>query len=350
MGGMAAGRRTRAAGKTEVVAMGDVNLDIIAHYPSFPVWRQDALASSMEVHCGGSAANTAAALCELGLRVRLISRLGQDPMARLALHCLRDAGILLSGVQRDPTHMTGLIYVVVTPDGERTMLSYRGANVFTDPEQIRAAEFQRARLFHLSGYALLAEPQRSAAHRALGLARQHRLAISLDPGLSLCQSAPDVIYSLLPCLDLLVPTMAEAQALTGHASPEDCAQALLAQRVGAVAIKLGKDGCLLAAGEEMFRMPAFSVEARDTTGAGDAFNAGLIAGYVAGLGWPAAAALGNALGAVTAGRVGAADRAPDAAEVGALLAGHLDDPTFAAHRPAVERAMGFLPGPVGVPR
>jgi ribokinase len=334
-------------GKTEVVAMGDVNLDIIAHYPGFLTYSQDALANSMQVHCGGSAANTAAALCGLGLRVRLIGRVGQDPMARLALRCLRDAGVLLGGVQRDPTHVTGLIYIVVTPDGERTMLSYRGANVFTDPEQIREADFRRARLFHISGYALLAEPQRSAAHRALGLAREHRLAICLDPGLSLCQAAPDLIYSLLPSLDLLVPTMAEAEALTGHASPEDCAQALLARGARAAAIKLGKDGCLMAAGEGMVHMPAFAVEAKDTTGAGDAFNAGLIAGYVAGLGWPAAAALGNALGAVTAGRVGAADRAPALAEVDVLLAGHLDDPAFATHRPAIEVALSFLAGSIG---
>ena len=66
--------------------------------------------------------------------------------------------------------MTGLMYFVVTPDGERTILGHRGANALTDPEPVREDEIQAARLLHLSGYALLAEPQRSAALRALEMA------------------------------------------------------------------------------------------------------------------------------------------------------------------------------------
>jgi ribokinase len=331
-----------ATGRTDVVTMGDVNLDIIAQYPEFPVSGQDALATSIELHCGGSAANTAAALCGLGLRAGLIARVGRDRNAGLALRSLRDAGVTLNGVQRDPTCVTGLIYIVVTPDGERTMLSYRGANAGTDPEQIREAHFRQARLFHLSGYALLVDPQRRAAMRALELARKHRLAISLDPGLALCQTAPDDVLSLLPRLDLLLPTLAEAQALTGRDSPEACAEELLAQGARAVAIKLGKEGCLVAAGDEVHRMTAFAVKAKDTTGAGDAFDAGAIAGYLGGLAWPATAALGNALGAVAAGRVGAADRAAHAREVAAFLDGHLGDAALAVHRPAIAQALRLV--------
>jgi ribokinase len=89
-------------------------------------------------------------------------------------------------------------------------------------------------------------------------------------------------------------------------------------------------------------LPAFAIQARDTTGAGDAFDAGLIAGHLADLGWISAALLGNACGAVAASRVGAGDRPPGAGEVVALLAGHLDDPAFAQHHASIELAMRFL--------
>lgn len=331
-----------STGKAEVVILGDVNLDIIAHYSRYPVSGQDALATSTEVHCGGSAANTAAALSRLGVRARLVARVGREPIAQWLLRCLREAGVLLHDIQRDPGCTTGLIYIIVTPDGERTMLSDRGANVLTTPERIREAPFRRAALFHLSGYALLAEPQRGAALRALGLAREHRLPISLDPGLLICESAPGQVLGLLPELDIFTPTLDEAQCLTGQLSSEACAQALLAKGARALAIKLGRDGCLLAASGEMVHLPAFAVLARDTTGAGDAFSAGLIAGHLAGLGWSAAALLGNACGAVAASRAGAGDRAPDCLEVGALLAAHLDHPTFAHYTAEIERAMYYL--------
>lgn len=340
--------RLRPIGVVEVVVLGDVNLDLIAHLPRFPNPGQDVLVNSVEVHCGGSAANTAAALSRLGLRARLIGRVGQEPMALMALNCLKKVGVLLSEVQSDPTHTTGLIYIIVTPDGERTMLSDRGANVLTNPDEIRDTPFRQARFFHLSGYALLVEPQRRAALRALDMAREYRLTTSLDPGLMLCETAPGDVQRLLPELDILMPTLAEAQALTGHSSPEACARDLERHCSTALAIKLGQDGCLLAADGGMVRLPAFAIQAQDTTGAGDAFDAGLIAGHLAGLDWVSAALLGNACGAVAASRVGAGDRPPDAGEVGALLAGHLAYPAFAQHHTSIELAMRFLAqGPQG---
>jgi ribokinase len=106
----------------EVVALGDTNVDIIAHFPTYPAKGQDALALTTEFRCGGSAANTARALACLGLKAVLISCVGTDALSLRALACLREAGVPATGVQRDPSVMTGLMYVIVTPDGERTML------------------------------------------------------------------------------------------------------------------------------------------------------------------------------------------------------------------------------------
>jgi ribokinase len=317
----------------DVVALGDVNVDIIAHFRSYPAKGEDALASTTEIHCGGSAANTAMALSRMGIEASLIARVGPDSWALKALHCLSEARVIPTSLQRDPAAMTGLMYVVVTPDGERTILGHRGANVFTDPNQIQEEEIQGAILFHLSGYALLADPQRSAALLALEMACRHGLTVTLDPGMSVPQAALDEMRALLPAVNILMPSLVEARQLTDSNTPEDCARALLDRGVEVVALKLGREGCLVGSDQGFFRVPAFAVEARDTTGAGDSFAAGFVAGFLGGLDWVGAGVLGNAMGALAAAQVGAATAFPTAREVLALLGDHYHEPT---HRRCLE--------------
>jgi ribokinase len=303
----------------DVVALGDLNVDIIARFDHYPAKGDDALAHTTEIRCGGSAANTAMALARMGIRTSLISRVGPDSWALKALSCLSEAGVDPRGLQRDPAAMTGMMYVVVTPDGERTILGHRGANVFTDPNQIHEPDIGESILFHLSGYALLAEPQRSAALLALEMACRHSLTVTLDPGMTVSKVALDEILALLPVVNILLPSQAEAQALTGRGTPEDCARALLDSGVEVVAVKLGPDGCVVGTEGQFVHVPAFTIETRDSTGAGDSFAAGLIAGFLGGLDWTSAAILGNAMGAMAAAHVGAGAVVPSAQEVLALL-------------------------------
>jgi ribokinase len=327
---------------TDVIALGDINVDVIAHFASYPTKGQDALAYSTEFHCGGSAANTAIALALMGIEASLISRVGPDSLALKALHSLSEAGVLPTGLQRDPAAMTGLMYVVVTPDGERTILGHRGANVFTDPEQIREEDFRGARLFHLSGYALLADPQRSAALLATKMACRHGLTVTLDPGMSGSQEALDELRALLPRVDILLPNLAEAQQLTGQAAAEDCAQMLLEAGVQVIALKLGGEGCLIGTADGFFRVPGFVVQARDSTGAGDYFAAGLIAGFLGGLDWHSAAVLGNAMGAMGAARVGAGTAVPKAREVLSLLSDQRHESSHHERVEIIQRVIDFV--------
>jgi ribokinase len=326
----------------EVVALGDVNVDIIAHFPFYPAKGQDALASSAEFHCGGSAANTAMALAWMGLEVSLISRVGPDPLATRVLDHLSVVGVLSTSLQRDPSVATGLMYVVVTPDGERTMLGHRGANVNTDPNQIREEAIRDARLLHLSGYALLADPQRSAALLTMEIACRHDLIVTLDPGMSVPQAALDEIHALLPVIDVLLPNLPEAQRLTGLTSPEECAEWLSASGVGLVALKLGKDGCLVRSSRDILWVPGFSIEAHDTTGAGDFFAAGVITGHLRGLDWHSTAILANALGALAAAQVGAGASVPSAVEVLDLLHGQAQATDQQERSAAIRRASDFV--------
>lgn len=326
----------------EVITLGDVNVDIIARFPSYPDKGEDALAETTEIHCGGSAANTAMALARMGVSTSLISRVGPDSWALKVLTSLNEAGVDPRGLQRDPAAMTGMMYVIVTPDGERTILGHRGANVLTEPAQLREEDISEAVLFHLSGYALLSEPQRSAAMLALEIACRHGLTITLDPGMALPQVALDELHHLLPVVNVLLPSLAEAQQLTGLTEPDACARALLEQGVQVVALKLGKDGCLISSNEGSFRVPGFAVQTRDSTGAGDSFDAGIIAGFLGGLGWRGAAVLGNAMGAMVAARIGAGVEDPQGLEILTLLRKHFDQPSHGDCLEAIEQVVTYV--------
>jgi ribokinase len=326
----------------DVVALGDVNVDVVAQYDAFPAAGKDAFAHSTEFHCGGSAANTAMALAWLGIKTALVSRVGADPWGSIALKNLNEAGVQLGGLQRDPMVMTGHMYIVVTADGERTILGHRGANVLTDPGQISAKQIQHARLFHLSGYALLAEPQRSAARLALDVALRHGLAVSLDPGTCVSRRVVHEIRARLPSINLLLPNLVEAQALTGRTEPDACAQALLSEGVSVVVIKLGRDGCLLGTGDGLFRAPGFAIQARDSTGAGDSFAAAWIAAFLGDLDWPSAAVLANAMGASAAACVGAGAVATQGRAALRLLRQASRMPVQRQYRALLDRATGFL--------
>jgi sugar/nucleoside kinase (ribokinase family) len=107
-------------------------------------------------------------------------------------------------------------------------------------------------------------------------------------------------------VDYFVPSLAEAQALTGLADPEDIARALLDRGVGVVALKMGSAGCLVASGTHgWLRLPAFEVPVIDTTGAGDAFAAGFMAGVWLGWSLEQTARLANAAGALCVTGAGA---------------------------------------------
>ena len=326
----------------QVVTIGDINIDVIAHIPGYPQKGGEGLAEQGHVYCGGSAANTAVALARFGVDVGIIGRVGEDVLALLALAALAEAGVDGRCIQRDPQTMTGIMLIAVTPDGERTMFGCRGANVRTDPALLDESYITKSRIFHLSGYSLLQVPQREAALRALEVARQAGLTVTADLGLEAVMRVTDRVKEILPKVDILFPNQAEAEYLTGRRDIEGTIEALLDYGVGVVALKLGKRGCAIGSGEGMFLVPGFAVPTVDTTGAGDSFDAGLILGRLEGWGWRASALLADALGALTASVEGAGTSLAKRGEVRAFLEAHLDQPAWQDWQQELRFLIDFL--------
>lgn len=294
-----------------MLTVGDINADIMAIIPQYPQRGGEALSQTAEFHAGGSAANTALVLARFGLDATLMGRVGTDPLGEYVLEELEEAGVDLALVERDRGAMTGTMFIAVTPDGEHTIFGHRGANVNLTSIPLKNVTWPGLTWVHISGYALLEGPQRVTAVRVLEEAATRGITVSLDVGVCTARQAGDYLRKLLPQTNVLFQNLEEARALTGRSDVGEASKALLEKGVGTVVIKLGKKGCVAADDNSSFQVPAFAVDVVDTTGAGDAFNAGFILAQRWGLGLRPSALLANVLGGLACTALGAGGRLPE---------------------------------------
>jgi sugar/nucleoside kinase (ribokinase family) len=262
---------------SRVVVLGDVMTDVVAvlERPFAP--GSDAPAR-IERHFGGSGANVAAWLAAAGTPVTLVARVGADEAGRTALAALEAAGVETCA-SVDPALPTGTCIVLVGPGGERSMVPDAGANAALAPARLPTGSH-----LHVAGYALLREGSRAAARAAIALARGRGMPVSVDPSSAVPLATAGAFLEWAAGADLLLPNAAEAAALTGEADPERAARALAAGGAEVV-VTLGADGALWTDGRLVARAEAEPVaEVVDTTGAGDAFTAGLLAARLGGAG------------------------------------------------------------------
>jgi len=285
---------------TGIVVLGDVMSDVVATL-SGPIAHGSDAAARIVRRGGGSGANVAVWLARAGAAVTLIGRVGDDDPGRAAAATLAAEGVD-ARLAIDPDRPTGTCIVLVEPGGERTMLPDAGANAALEPAPLPGG----ARHLHVAGYALLNPGARGAARTLMADARAAGAGVSVDPSSAapLARAGAAAFLEWIAGVDLLLPNRDEAAVLTGLADPEDGARALCAH-AREVVVKLGAHGALWTDGSAVLRAPAVPVPEADTTGAGDAFAAGLLAARVAGAAPEAALREGCALAARAVARAGA---------------------------------------------
>jgi sugar/nucleoside kinase (ribokinase family) len=217
-------------------------------------------------------------LARLGVPVVLAGCIGDDAAGAGLAAELAAAGVQLA-LRTVPGGATGTIVSLVEPDGQRSMLADRGANLALRPEDVPAPP--PGGHLHLSGYTLLDPGPRAAGLAALSAAVSAGCRVSVDPASTGPLSAYGVERWLADtaAATLLLPNADEARLLTGCADPADAARTL-AERHPVVAVSLGADGALWASGGVLVHRPAHDSVVVDTTGAGDAFAAGLLAAWL----------------------------------------------------------------------
>lgn len=277
-----------------VLVLGDLMVDVVLA-PARDLEPATDVPGRVALRQGGSAANTARWLGRLGARTQLVCAVGRDRAGRALVAAVRSDGIVVRGphVAGSPT---GRIGVVVAPGGERSFVADRGAADHLAVGDLRAAWFTRIDLLHVPAYSLLGPSLGPAARHAISLARDGGALVTLD----LASSGPllaggrraarDLVLAAAP--DLIFATMSEAAAFVGSSSVED-----LLRFAPAAVIKRGAQGATIVARDAQdrlrFEVATRSLAVADTTGAGDAFDAGFIVGWLAerAAGRPAGAAL-----------------------------------------------------------
>jgi ribokinase len=269
---------------SRIVVVGDVMLDVVALL-SGPVAVGSDSEASVSFGGGGSAANVAAWLAFAGASPVLAARVGDDVRGVSAGAELRSAGVD-ARLTFDGEHSTGTCVVLVGPGGERSMLPDPGANAFLAPEDLPEDVFAAGCHLHLTGYSLVRLGPRPAALEAIARAGAAGMSVSVDPS-SAALLGPGFL-DLLEGVGLVLPNTEEAAALTGLADPVAAARTLTS-RFPEVVVKLGAEGALWTDGSKEERVPAVEAASSaagsgplDTTGAGDAFAAGLLAARLRG--------------------------------------------------------------------
>ncbi len=236
----------------------------------------------VRVRQGGSAANTARWLGRLGARTQLVCAVGRDRAGRALVDAVRSDGVVVRGprVARVPS---GRIGVLVVPGGERSFVADRGAADHLAVADLRPAWFRGVDLLHLPAYSLLGPTLGPAGRRAVSLARDAGALVTLDlssSGPLLAKgrrAARDLVAGVRP--DLVFATSDEATALLGTSAAEG-----LLDLAPAAVIKRGAKGATVVAQEGAhrlrFEVATRPIAATDTTGAGDAFDAGFIVGWL----------------------------------------------------------------------
>ena len=291
----------------DVACLGILVADVIARpLRTLPEPGTVGLLDEISLHGGGCALNTGTGLARLGLEVAVAGKVGDDPFGDYLLALLDERGLDRRAVLRDPAVATSATVVIVDEEGERTFLHLPGANGTLRADELDWELLLAGRALHIAGALLLPSLDGEPAAALLAEARRRGRLASLDTAWD-ATGRWARIEPCLPHLDLITPSLLEAQAISGEREPAAAAAWLREHGVGEVAVKLGAAGCYVAGDEFEGQLDAVRVRAVDGTGAGDAFAAGLLYGKLAG--WPLeqAARLANAAGALATTEIGAAE-------------------------------------------
>ena len=253
---------------------------------------------------GGSAANTIISAARLGLKTRYLGKIGSDETATTYHQNFLDHGVDGSRFKRAPLPNARCLSLI-TPDGQRTMRTCLGAAMTLSPDEVRPADFAGSRHAHIEGY-LMFNPALAAA--VVSAARTAGCTISIDlSSFEVVNVARDWIMTQLhEGVDVVFANEDEIHALyrTKTTAYDELAKRL-ASHGGLAAVKMGKDGAWIARGAELHRIEPVKVpQAIDTTGAGDAWAAGFLHGYLSNWSLPAAGSLGSVLGAECVQHIG----------------------------------------------
>ena len=280
-----------------VIVIGELNIDAIAFGLSeAPKMGAEILASDFRLTLGSASAIFACGVAKLVHEVTFIGKVGSDYFGKLCLATLREAGVSTRHVSRDEHLRTGVTISLSTPN-DRALVTYLGAIAAMGPEDIRTSWLKGHKHLHMTSYFLQGRMQ-PFFPRLLHDARELGLSTSFDPNSDPSHIWSDRIREVFAYTDLLFLNETEALQLT-RASTARAALKALSKQIPCAVIKLGARGAMAVKDGEITSASGFNVEPKDTTGAGDSFDAGFVSTYLRGGSITQCLGAANACGALS---------------------------------------------------
>jgi len=294
----------------DAVALGLNAVDHLIVVPHYPEFNSKIPFLSHTLAAGGQAATAMVTLARLGMRARYIGKVGSDELGRFQINSIASEGVESSGITVVEEAETQTAFIIIDrTSGERTILWNRDERLTIREDEVDREMVTSGRVLHLDGHDVRASIKAAEYSRAAGIPT----VLDIDnvyPG----------VEGLLPLIDFLITSSSFPERMTGEANLKSALK-MLAGMTGAifVAATIGQAGALAYFEEQFIHSPAFAIECRDTTGAGDAFHGGFIYGLLAGLSVEGTLKFANAVAALKCRAIGARTALPVLDEVNTLL-------------------------------
>jgi len=299
--------------RPKILVIGELNVDIVATgLQSVPDLGSEILAEKCELTLGSASAIFAAGMAKLGHRVTFFSHVGQDYFGDFCLKTLKQSGVSTRHVTRKADEKTG-VTIALSGKRDRALVTYAGAVATFEADSINQTMMSSQDHLHLTSYYL-----QTALRPSFALLLQHAkasgLTTSFDPNADPRDKWGRDITSVLKYTDVLFVNEREAMKLT-RSKTLNGALKTLGAKVHCAVIKRGARGATAIENEEVFNDPGFKINAIDTTGAGDSFDAGFMSAYLRKAPLAECLRIGNACGALSAMSVGGTTGQPTQEEL-----------------------------------
>lgn len=304
----------------DVVSFGDLVADMILPIQKLPICANETQLARQSLLEPGGAGNFLIMARRLGLSAAATGCVGGDAYGQMIVEKLHGEGVDMGGVVMLGDQTTTLVMILIDEAGEHVFLGVLGSFQVTQILPAFAQKVAQARAFFTNGYAFLETAPAQLVIDLMALARQQGKTVFLDPGPQMREIPQDQMRAAIAQAHTLLLTEEEAAALVGGGSAQESARALLGMGPERVVLKRGAQGCLIVDAQRCTPLDGFASGVRDTTGAGDAFDAAFVYGTLRGMPPEAAGRLANAVGACTVAKLGAGTGLPSKAEVAALMA------------------------------
>ncbi|MBN2211918.1 MAG: sugar kinase [Sedimentisphaerales bacterium] len=303
----------------DVLCVGIIVYDVMGKpIDEIPDWGRLVTFKQVEHHIGGCAVNTGVDLVRLSrgeLNITIGGCVGTDGAGHFVKKRMFEEKLNVTAVLEIEHVATSYTFVMIGSDGQRRYFHHFGANAFLRDTDIPDMLLDRSRILHIGGSFVMPKMDGEPTANLLRRAKERSVMTFLDTVYNPDADCRALIEPCAPYLDVFIPSIEEAEMITGKTVPEEILDVLSDLGIGVVGVKLGKEGCIVRGDGRTHRIPIYPVKAVDSSGAGDAFMAGFI--YATMQEWPMEkrARFANAVAAHCVGSVGCNTGIPAAEDV-----------------------------------